>query len=300
MRPHVVQTWMYHSDLLGGVVARLAGIRNVVWGIRHSDLSPNRNKRSTIAIAKICAKISSIVPRRIVSCSLAARKLHIERGYVASKFVDIANGYRFDVFRPDEQARERIRKELSIECADFVFGMVARFDLQKDHKNLIDALQRLKAVGRHFVCVLVGTDMNAENDLLGQWITEAGIKACVRLLGPRRDVPALMNAIDLKVLSSAGEAFPNVLAEAMACGTPCVTTDVGDAAVIVDRFGWVVPAQDSEALADAMCAAQDLRAQRPVEWEMRCGEGTAHIAQNFSLERMWNSYYSVWSECRAS
>ncbi|MBS0344210.1 MAG: glycosyltransferase [Proteobacteria bacterium] len=297
----VVQTWMYHSDLLGGVAARLAGIRRVIWGIRHSNLDPSRNSRSTLAVVRLCSWLSRVVPLKVVSCSHNASKLHIRHGYAPQKFIDIPNGYRTDLFRRDDELRQRTRAGLGIDGDHFVVGMVARFDPLKDHRNLIGALRTAKRGGSSpFLCLLVGPGMDATNSDLINWLGEAELLDIVRLLGVRSDVPAIMNAIDLKVLSSAGEAFPNVLAEAMACGTPCVTTDVGDAAVIVDRFGWVVPAQDSTALADAISTAKDLHARRRDLWNLRCDQGIAHIAQHFSMERMWNNYYSVWAECCAS
>ncbi|MER3423064.1 MAG: glycosyl transferase family 1, partial [Nitrospiraceae bacterium] len=122
---------------------------------------------------------------------------------------------------------ERLRREWQIADGTFLIGMVGRFDPQKDHGNLIAALGRLRQRGMHFGCVLVGKDLVPDNPSISQQIAAHGLDENVRLLGQRTDIPAVMNALDVHVLPSAyGEAFPNVLAEAMACGTPCVTTDV--------------------------------------------------------------------------
>ncbi|WP_240474057.1 glycosyltransferase [Salinivibrio socompensis] len=98
--PEVVQTWMYHADLIGGVVARLAGYKNVFWNIRHTELKPNESKSSTILIAKFCAKISSLVPKGIVCCANKARNVHIDLGYSGEKMIVIGNGYDLSVFYP--------------------------------------------------------------------------------------------------------------------------------------------------------------------------------------------------------
>ena len=86
------------------------------------------------------------------------------------------------------------------------------------------------------------------------------------LLGERNDIPAVMNGIDLFVLSSISEAFPNVLNEAMACGTPCVTTNVGDASLIVDNTGWVVSPKDPKAIANAVFKAVDEKQSDNLTW----------------------------------
>jgi glycosyltransferase involved in cell wall biosynthesis len=113
------------------------------------------------------------------------------------------------------------------------------------------------------------------------------------LLGRRTDIPAIMSLLDIHVLSSLGEAFPNVLAEAMACGTPCVTTNVGDAALIVGETGWVVPPQNSAVLASAL--EQALAAiEQPESWSERCTHAQLRIEENFSIETMVNAYHTAW------
>ncbi len=241
-RPDLVQTWMYHADLLGGIIARIAGVRAVCWGIRNSNLQPGVSKSSTILIARLCARLSRSVPQRIVCCAERAATVHQTLGYDAGRFTVIPNGYDVSFFRPLAQAGQQLRESLGLAANRPVIGLVARFDPQKDHPNLIAALKRVRFAGWEFETVLVGTDVVAENAILTDLINEARLQESVHLLGRRDDIPALMNVLDLHVLSSSyGEAFPNVLAEAMACGTPCVTTDVGDAALIVAETGWVVP-----------------------------------------------------------
>jgi glycosyltransferase involved in cell wall biosynthesis len=105
-----------------------------------------------------------------------------------------------------------------------------------------------------------------------------------------------MNALDLHVLSSLGEAFPNVLAEAMACGTPCVTTDVGDAADIVGKTGWVVPSQNPFELARGVTNAQECWMETPAQWGDRQQAARARIAEQFSIEKMVAAYAAVWEK----
>jgi len=297
IRPDVVQTWMYHADLIGGVMARLAGIRAVVWGVRHANLDPAHNSSATLRVVQLCAYLSRWVPLKIVSCAVQATHLHRAAGYQADKFVQIPNGYNLERFKPDVSSRTAARAELGIEENIFVLGMVARFDVQKDHRNLIRALGRLNGRGVQFICLLVGVGMDETNSELRDWIEEIGIADNIKLLGPRGDIPVIMNAMDVHVLSSLGEAFPNVLAEAMACGTPCVTTDVGDAAIIVADQGWVVAAQDSEALADGLMEAYKSFAGDGAAWKARQDACREHIMTNFELEQMCERYRQAWQAC---
>lgn len=297
IRPDVVQTWMYHADLVGGLVARLAGVRAIAWGIRHANFNPEHNSVATLRIVRLCAQLSRGVPRKIVSCSAQATKLHQSVGYQADKFVLIPNGYNLQHLQPNADSGHAVRNALCVAPGAFVLGMVARFDAQKDHNNLVQALGLLRQRGIPFVCLLVGNAMDAANATLVDWLQAAGVADHVRLLGARADIPAVMNALNVHVLSSLGEAFPNVLAEAMACGTPCVTTDVGDAATIVAQHGWVAPPQNPEALANAVQQAFSEFVIENLAWQARRVACRQHIMANFELETMCERYREVWRSC---
>lgn len=295
-RPDVVQTWMYHADVIGGVVARLAGVRNVCWGIHHGNLTPGTVKRSTRLTAQLSAALSSRVPAHIICCSQRAAETHQQLGYNAAKFRLVPNGYDLSHLAPDPAAGQRLRHDLSLPDRVPLLGLVARFDVQKNHRNLLDALARLKRHGHAFHCLLVGAGMDAANETLMGWLQQFDVTDRVTLLGRRTDIPAVMNALDIHVLSSLGEAFPNVLAEAMACGTPCVTTDVGDAALIIGDTGWVVPPQDAAALSGGLESALAALAGDPAAWRDRQQAARRRIEEHFTLERMAASYEAVWRE----
>lgn len=294
VRPDLVQTWMYHADLMGGVMARLCRVKKVFWGIRHGNLSPGTVKRSTIQVARVCALLAAWVPTRIISCSQQAMESHVAIGYTAARMSVIPNGYELSRYAPNPSARETLRNQLGIGPDMFLLGMVARFDAQKDHGNLFGALQQVKRSDKPFHCVLVGTGMVKENPELQRMMEHFGVSDVVSLLGRRDDVPEIMNALDLHVLSSLGEAFPNVLAEAMACGTPCATTDVGDAAHIVGETGWVAPPQDPSSLANRLCDAMHSWRAGPDLWQSRQRAARDRIEQNFSIQKMVESYAAVW------
>lgn len=292
-RPDAVQTWMYHADLLGGIAARLAGIRDISWGIHHTMLVAGENPRGTITIAKLCAWLSRRVPRNIVCCAEKARDVHTDLGYDRGRMIVIPNGYDLSVFQPDNAAGVAVRSELGLHPDHAVIGFVARYNPQKDHDNLLKALAILREQGSCPQCLLIGSGVDRSNVELGKRIDDLGLREHVRPLGRRNDMPAVMNALDVHVMPSAfGEAFPNVLSEAMACGTPCVSTDVGDAATIIGETGWIVPPSDPWALAEAI--KQALEERETAGWAIRRQAARARVETNFSIERMVKSYGTVW------
>lgn len=295
IKPDVVQTWMYHADLIGGVIARLAGIRNVFWNIRHTTLESGKSKRSTILIAKLCAHLSRFIPEGIVCCAQKAVTVHSELGYEVSKMTVIGNGYDLEVFNPSNDLMVRFRNELNVESGTVVLGMVGRFDPQKDHFGLLSALSIVKSRVPDFKFALIGRDLNSANTALNNEIEKLDLESNIILLDQRTDIASVMHGLDFHILSSAfGEAFPNVLAEAMASETPCVTTDVGDAALIVADTGWVVPAKDPQALAKAMLEAMEEKQNNPQAWQARKQACRERIVNNFSIEKMVEGYHQAW------
>lgn len=251
-RTDLVQTWMYHADLVGSVAARLGGPSiPVVWNLRQSNLDPAVNRKRTLALIRLNAKLSSWLPNAIVCGSSEARRVHAAVGYCDSKLHVIPNGFDVAAFRPDPEARASMRAMLDIPDSALVIGMVARFDPTKDHRTFLDAAARLRTRWPDVRFVLCGNRTSRDNAQLVDWVDAAGLGAVCTLLGERNDIPRVVATFDLATLSSVGEGFPNVIGEAMACGVPCVSTNVGDAAELIGDTGMLVPPRDPAALARA-------------------------------------------------
>ncbi len=306
-RPDVIQTWMYHSDLIGALAARSVGHRTVCWGIHNSDLSKERTPWRSRWVAKICALLSQYLPCRIISCSTQAAGVHLKAGYDPARLHVVNNGYDLSRFSVDADARIVVRQELGCSDATLVVGAIARWHPVKDHETLFSALALLPSAicsaagSAEWTLALAGTGMTRENEQLKLALERHGLQDRVRLLGERKDVERVLAALDLHVLSSAGEAFPNALAEAMACGVPCVTTDVGDAALIVDDAKQVVPARQPRALARVIeSSLQEVLRSRQTgeltEWRDALHQS---IATRFSAEAMVAGYVRLWSEASA-
>lgn len=293
LSPDIVHTWMYHADLLGGIAARLGGCRNVVWGIRHSNLSKEENKWSTLMVVKVCAALSSILPTKILSCSFRATQVHVDAGYYADKMHVIPNGFELDRFAPSPEARACVREGLGLATETLLVGLIARYDPQKNHSGFFQAAARvaIRLPSVHFVLVGKGVDEN--NSVLQEIIRKYGLQSRVHLLGLRDDIPRLMAALDVLASSSSGEAFPNVLGEAMACKVPCVVTDVGDSADIVGDTGRVVAAGDMNELARELVAMLEL----PAAEKVALGEKARHrVAANYEIGRVAGQYQAFYEQ----
>ena len=295
MRPDIVQTWMYHSNLVGGLAARVVGVRSVVWGVHHTSLSATETAFTTRAAARLGGPASRLLVDRIAYCAQRSREVHEDLVYAADKGTVIPNGYDVDEYRPDAPRGAAWRRSVRVPDGVPLLGMVGRFDPQKDHRNLIEAVAIVARTVPRFMVALVGNGLEASNDTLRHWIADKRLDDRFLLVGRSNDVPAVMNGLDLHVLSSRfGEAFPNVVCESMACGTPNVVTDVGDAGAIVDETGWVVSPADPEAFAHAITLALREFGASPERWKRRCAAARDRIVRNYSLERMVEAYRKVW------
>lgn len=294
IQPHVVQTWMYHADLIGGLVARSAGVKAVAWGIRNSGENLHQSSMSARTIAWLCARLSAYVPEVIVACADNAARRHKHWGYDADKVQVIPNGYDLTRWQPDLEAAAQLRHELGIKAKAPLLASVARWNLLKDHPNLLAALGKIKRSHPHVRCVLVGEGVDSSNTELMSLIAQYNLTDHVILLGRRDDVPTIMAAADIHVLSSKAEGFPNVVCEAMVSRALCVVTDVGDAVKIVGEEGIVVPPRNAEALAAGIEKALGLLHNSDLS--ARLEAGAQRIARLYSLESMVSQYDELWHD----
>lgn len=250
-RPRIVQTWMDHSNLIGGLATRIASQAKLVWGVHHSLHVPGLAKRSTLMTVSACAKLSHWLPDRVVCCSEHSKALYLRNGFTSKRTEVIPNGFDTEAFRPDPAARLGIRREIGADPDATLIGLVARFDLVKDHANFLRAASILARRMPDSTFVLCGDKVDYQNTALTRQIDALGLAGRCHLLGPRTDVARVHAALDVATSSSVSEAFPLVVGEAMSCAVPCVATDVGDSALIVGEAGRIVPPRDPIALAEA-------------------------------------------------
>ncbi|XPV76497.1 MAG: glycosyltransferase [Desulfovibrio sp.] len=252
--PDILQSWLYHADLLAtfaGAISRVGGWKGrLVWNIRCSYMDFSMYSPVTRITVKACAKMSAI-PHAVITNSNLAKSFHQEMGYSPKKFEVLPNGFDVNRFTKDESAGSMIREELGISEDDFVIGMAARYDHMKGHRFFLEAAALLNKKWTGSVrFLLCGEGMDEQNQALMELIKRNKVEDSCVLAGSRNDIARVYNCCDLVTLSSLGEGFPNVLGEAMLCEVPCVTTDVGDASIIIGDVGTVVPPANAAALCD--------------------------------------------------
>jgi glycosyltransferase involved in cell wall biosynthesis len=290
-KPNVIQTWMYHSDLLGGVVGRLAGIPNIIWNIRNTEI-PQGKLSKTYFIIRICALLSSYVPRRIVCCADAALRHHEMLGYCKAKMIAIPNGYLINSDLPDSREILLMRQSLGIASDVLIIGAVGRFDPLKGYDIFIEAANFIeKSFEGRILFLMIGRQMTNENILLKKLISDKGGDAKFMMIGERNDASKLISVLDIFCLSSRSEGFPNVVAEAMLMQVPCVVTDVGDARKIVGKDGVVVNKNDPQELANGILELLNMHHEERNSLGI---SGRTNVINNYSIDAVSKKYAKIY------
>lgn len=281
-RPDIIQTWLYHADLIGTLAAFVSPHRLLGWNIRNVTIA-NFQSGSRRLIFKACVALSGRADF-ILTNTETGRTMHVDEGYCPDHWQVIYNGFDIERFRPDTAVRTRIRAELDIQDDVYVIGQVGRFTPEKNYPGFIRAALTLLETRSdvHFI----GAGKDVTMDALGALIPVQW-RANFHLLGLRDDVPDLLNALDVFTLASDFEGFPNVVGEAMATGLPVVVTDVGDVTQLVGEFGIVVPVGDMDAMATAWARFLVM----PDEERIAIGAAARErITTQFGIERFAQQY----------
>lgn len=285
--PDIIQCWMYHANLMG---LFSGGNAKLFWNIRCSDFDLSLYGM----IYRLTVKANSLFsrfPSCIIVNSDSGKAYHEKIGFKARRWEVIHNGFDTELFKPDKHAGVSMRKALGIPEEAIVIGLVARLDPLKDHETFFRTADLLARNYPQAKFILAGNDVVKDNPVIIRQIKENS--ANYRLLGESSDINQVLPALDISVSSSVSEGFPNVIGESMACGVPCVVTDVGDSKFLVGDTGIVVPKQNPQALFEAI---KTLIEAGP-EYRARLGEtARKRIIENFSLEKCVKRYESLYQE----
>jgi glycosyltransferase involved in cell wall biosynthesis len=295
IKPDLVHTWMYHADLIGGIAAKISKVPTIVWGVRSADFLHSKTRFLTRLTLLICAKLSSWLPNVVIYNSHKGVSYHKAMGYQEKYSVVISNGVDIDKFHPNNLARLKIRKDLGLSTQSVLIGIIGRYDLLKNHNGFIDAVTffNRSAMNVHFL--MVGNGLDSSNTAITRKLKNNKIETYCHLLGHRQDIPEIMAALDLLSLTSTSEAFPNVLIEAMACGVPCVATDVGDATLILEGSGWIIPINDMRALANTWEAFLSMSNEQIKYYRLRARE---RIKKYYEINHVLRQYEDVYKKSK--
>ncbi|MFN6538010.1 MAG: glycosyltransferase [Nostoc sp. EkiNYC01] len=224
---------------------------HMVWGLRNSNNDPDFYGwlgRLHFYLECLFSNFADL----IVVNSYAGRAYYLTYKFPPDKMMVIPNGIDVELFHPDLEARTKVRRLWGISQDTILIGLVGRLDLRKDHPTFIKAAALLceERQDVYFVCIGSGSENYARE--LYELAHQLGISEKIIWEKARRDMPVVYNALDIIASSSYTEGFPNVIGEAMACGVPCVVTNVGDSALIVGNPNVVVPPKNPEALKNAL------------------------------------------------
>ncbi len=291
-RPHLIQGWMYHGNLMASLARLSLHMRvPVLWNIRQTVYDLSLERGLTAHVIRLGARLSRR-PAAIIYNSQTSAAQHEALGYDATKRVVIPNGFDCQVLRPDEGARADVRKELGVDNDTVLVGLIARYHPMKDHAGFLRAAGRIARSHPAVRFVLAGPGVSGEQPALVKLIAEPELQDRTFLLGERSDIPRLTAALDIACSASAwGEGFSNSIGEAMACGVPCVVTDVGDSAYLAGDAGLVVPSREPETLARAIC---QLIEAGPAGRRQLGDAARRRVESEFSLSAIVERYESLY------
>ena len=291
VQPDVVHSYMPGANILAAIAKPFSGGIPLVWGIRASDVDASMYDDWIVWASLRCEALLSHCVDRIIANSHAGKRVAVASGFPAARICVIPNGIDTTRFAIDPDARRRFRARYTSNAQEKLVGLVGRLDPMKNHDLFIGAAALLKSrrPDVRFICVGAGSRSYAEGLMLRA--SQAGLGDSIVWTGQLDDMRAVYNGLDILCLASlTGEGFPNVVAEAMACGTPCVVNDVGDAAEVVGSLGIVLRPISQETLADAI--------EVSLSGIHDSGALRARITENFPIERLCDETLRVLTDLR--
>lgn len=277
--PCTIQCWMYHANVLTSLsVLGLKQKPKVMWGIHHSLASPKDESIST-KIALALSKVLSKQPNGIIYCAHSSLEQHQAFGFNNRNNQVITNGVFLDQFQPNRELHQPI-----------TIGFAGRYHPAKGYPYLFETISLLKE--QNIVFKIAGSGANLNNAELKALFEQYSLdESKVHLLDQISDMPAFYQSIDVFLMTSITEGFPNVLVEAMASGLPCISTDVGDAKFIVQGLGSIVPARNAKALAEAIL---NYTQKNEIEKFTLKQEARQRVKEHFSIKTVSEQYKAVW------
>ncbi len=294
INPDIIQTWMYHSNFISLFIPKKYN-KKTFWNIRHSELNLKISKKMTIFLSLICGIFSRIIPIKIIYCSEKSIKFHENiHCYSKKRSILINNGYNENTFYPSDKFRKKFRRINKINKNSIILGFAGRFAKQKNIESMLHAFSKLIKNHKNIYLYMVGRDINYKNEELVQLVSKYQINNKVIFLNEQKNLLEFYNGIDLLLLTSHSESFPNVIAEAMLCSTPVLSSDAGCSKKIIGNNGFVLNKNDYISIFRSLSKAINLFIQKRKKWNFLKLNSRLQIRKNYSIEQMEENYLRSW------
>ena len=292
--PDIIQSWMYHSNFFSIFIQKKYHDK-IFWNIRHSELNVKFSKKKTIFLSIICGLFSRLVPKKIIYCSDKSIEFHENQHfYNKNKTILINNGYSDKTYYPSKNLRLNFKKKNDIKKNDIILGYAGRYAKQKNIKSLLLAFSKIIKHHDNVYLYMVGKDISFKNKELSNFVSKFKIKNKVFFLNEQKNLLEFYNGIDLLVLTSHSESFPNVVAEAMLCATPVLSSNAGCSKKIINKYGFILSKNDYLSITRGLKKTMNIMISRKKKWKSLKKDVRLQIKKNFSTEKMANSYFENW------
>jgi glycosyltransferase involved in cell wall biosynthesis len=289
--PSILQTWMYHADLLGLLASATFPSLRVLWYLQCSNIDFSQYSWTSSAVFRACRTVSNW-PTAIAANSHSGAACHKKMGYPTSKMQVVANGFLTDYFKPNPVARKEVRARLKLNPEDLLIAHVGRFDPMKNHALLFEAAAISAKLNPKLHFIMIGNGVDANNPACAAAFRMPLAGRC-HLVGEQQNIPWWLSGVDAHVNCSISEGVCNAVGESMAVGIPNLVTDVGDNSHLVGDTGWVVPSGDSQALSMAILHFAGLE---QIEIAAKGNAARQRIKDHYSMKALCESFRRIYSQ----
>ena len=293
--PDIIQSWMYHSNFLTIFIQRSFN-HKIFWNIRHSILNLKMSKLTTIIISIICGLFSRYVPKKIIYCSEKSIKFHENKHFYSKKKTQlIENGFNDKIYFPSKYKHLNFRKKNKIKKTDIILGFAGRYTSEKNINSLLFAFSKITKEYDNIYLYMVGKNINNSNKDLVKNINDLNLEKNVLLLNEQKNLLEFYNGIDLLLLTSHTESFPNVVAEAMLCSTPVLSSNAGCSKKIINDCGFIMNNNDYLSIFKNLRRFIKFFKSKKKEWNTLKKKSQLRIKKNYSIKKMANIYFENWN-----
>lgn len=295
IKPDIIHGWLYLGNLFG-LLFSCASKSQLIWSYHQAHLSYKHNSFKTYIIILFCKYVSQWVNIVHVFVSRLSFAEHQRIGYNLKQYKIISNGVDIDIFKPtlEKGSYSDLRHNNKSDQREFIVGCVSRYDPIKNIPFLLQSFSNFYMKEKKVRLKLIGSQMTEDNQQLKYLISKYQIQDCVELCGPTRNVAEAMRGLDLHVLTSFHEGYGNVIAEALACGVPGVSTITGAAPELLSDNGWLIEGHTPDALAAILATAHEEYSKRPEAWADRRVRSRQKICSQFTISKSVQNYVDLW------